>query len=95
MANIPSERFAVGGDLLAANNMANIPSERFAVGEDFLAAAADVDIVVNNVQDLLAADVDIAVDNNFEAIAPVRKKMSKRKHKFGKGAKRGGDRKSC
>ena len=95
MANIPSERFAVGEDLLAANNMANIPSERFAVGEDLLAAAADVDIAVDNVQDLLAADVDIAVDNNFEAIAPVRKKMPKRKHKFGKGAKRGGDRKSC
>ena len=49
--------------------MANIPSERFAVGEDLLAAAADVDIAVDNVQDLLAADVDIAVDNNFEAIA--------------------------
>jgi hypothetical protein len=55
--------------------MANIPSERFAVGEDLL-AAADVNIAVDNVQDLLAADVDIAVDNNFEAIAPVRKKAS-------------------
>ena len=75
--------------------MANIPSKHFAVGEDLL-AATDVDIAVDNVQDLLAADVeDIAVDNNFEAIAPVRKKMPKRKHKFGKGAKRGGDRKSC
>ena len=49
--------------------MANIPSERFAVGEDFLAAAADVDIAVDNVQDLLAADVHIAVNNNFEPIA--------------------------
>jgi hypothetical protein len=75
--------------------MANIPSEHFAVGEDLL-AAADVDIAVGNVQDLLADDVeDIAVDNNCEAIAPVRKKMPKRKHKFEKGAKRGGDRKSC
>ena len=49
--------------------MANIPSKRFAVKGDLLAAAADVDIAVDNVQDLLAADVNIAADNNFEAIA--------------------------
>ena len=67
--------------------------------EDVL-AAVDVDIAVDGVQDFEATapvdedqvEHDLAVDKHLPVKS--RKKMPKRKHKFGKGAKRGGDRKS-
>ena len=66
--------------------------------EDAL-AAVDVDIAVDDVQVFEAidpADDDQVEDElSVEKHPPVKKTMPKRKHKFGKGSKRGGDRKSC
>jgi hypothetical protein len=69
------------------------------VDEDLLAPAVDVNIAVDDVQVFEAtAPVDedqvedeLSVDKHL----PVKKTMPKRKHTFGKGAKRGGNRKSC
>ena len=69
------------------------------VDADLLAPAVDVNIAVDDVQVFEAtAPVDedqvedeLSVDKHL----PVKKTMPKRKHKFGKGAKRGGNCKSC
>ena len=69
------------------------------VDEDLLAPAVNVNIAVDDVQVFEAtAPVDedqvedeLSVDKHL----PVKKTMPKRKHKFGKGARRGGNRKSC
>ena len=62
------------------------------VDEDLLAPAIDVSIAVNNVQVFEATapvnedqvEDELSVDKHL----PVKKTMPKRKHKFGKGAKR-------
>jgi hypothetical protein len=60
-----------------------------------LLAAVNVDIAVNDVQDFEAtAPVDkdqVEDDLSVDRHLPVKKIMPKRKHKFGKGAKRGGN----
>ena len=81
----------------------DVESAAAAVDVESAAAAVDVvDIAVDNVQDFeVSAPVDednveddLAVDEHLP-VKNSKKKMPKRKHKFGKGAKRGGDRKSC
>ena len=80
---------AVDQDLLAAVDV-----------QDLLPAAVDMDIFVDHFHDFEATapvdDNQVEYDLGVNMHLPVeRKKMPKRKHKFGKGAKRGGDRKSC
>ncbi len=87
----------VENDLLAAADV-NIAANNV---QDLL-AAVDVDIFVNHFHNFKATatvdddqvEDDLAVDKHLPAMSR-KKRMPKRKHKFGKGAKRGGDRKSC
>ena len=79
------------------NLAVGVEMEAEEMGQDL----SDVNLAVNNDQDFNATtpvDVDqvedyLAVDKHLPVKS--KRKMPKRKKKFGKGAKRGGDRKSC
>jgi hypothetical protein len=70
--------------------------------QDLLAAAVDVDMFVDHFHDFEPTapvendqvEDDLAIDKHLPVMSR-KKRMPKRKHKFGKGAKRGGGRKSC
>jgi len=102
-AAVDVESVAAAVDVESAAAAVDVESAAAAVDVESAAAADDVvDITVDNVQDFeVSAPVnkdnvedDLAVDEHLP-VKNSKKKMPKRKHKFGKGAKRGGDRKSC
>ena len=94
---------AAAVDVMSAVAAVDVESAAAAVDVESAAAAVHVvDIAVDNVQDFEVsapvdednAEDDLGVDKHLP-VETSKKKMPKRKHKFGKGAKRGGDHKSC